>query len=100
MPSKVLKYPGYTPYFYRSEDSTVELDFVLRVKNEIVPVEVKKKKGRTRSLNTVIESEECIKHGLKLSMNNIGFDGRIITLPYFMTFLLKRFLRESDIFGW
>ena len=91
---------GYTPYFYRSEDSTVELDFVLRVKNEIVPVEVKKKKGRTRSLNTVIESEECIKHGLKLSMNNIGFDGRIITLPYFMTFLLKRFLRESDIFGW
>ena len=91
---------GYTPYFYRSEDSTVELDFVLRVKNEIVPVEVKKKKGRTRSLNTVIESEECIKHGLKLSMNNIGFDGRIITSPYFMTFLLKRFLRESDIFGW
>lgn len=95
---EVLVKQGYTPYFYRKEDSTFELDFVLRVKNEIVPIEVKKKKGRTRSLNTVIESEECIKHGIKLSMNDIGFDGKIITLPYFMTFLLKRFLKESDIF--
>lgn len=89
------------PYFYRSKDSTVELDFVIRAKNMIVPIEVKKKNGGTKSLRTLINDKNSpIKKGIKLSLNNIGYDGDIITMPYFLSFFLKRFIKESDIFSW
>ena len=89
------------PYFYKNEDSTIELDFVIRAKNMIVPVEVKKKKGSTKSLRALINDKNCpINKGIKLSLNNIGYDGDIITIPYFLSFLLKRFIKESDIFSW
>jgi hypothetical protein len=37
-----------------------------------------------------------IKHGIKLCGANIGFNGRSYTFPYFLTFLLKRWLREQE----
>lgn len=89
------------PYFYKSKDSTIELDFVIRAKNMIIPIKVKKKKGNTKSLRTLINDKNCpIKKGIKLSLNNIGYDGDIITIPYFLSFLIKRFIKESDIFSW
>ena len=33
---------GYKLYFYKNQDATIELDFVIRVKNEIIPIEVKR----------------------------------------------------------
>lgn len=35
---------GYKIYFHRSNDSTIELDFLLRFNNDILPIEVKAKK--------------------------------------------------------
>ena len=40
-----LKKQGYELCFYRSSDSTIELDFLVRFENEIVPIEVKAKNG-------------------------------------------------------
>lgn len=89
------------PYFYKNQDATIELDFVIRAKNMIVPIEVKKKKGSTKSMRTLINEKNCpINKGIKLSLNNIGYDGDIVTMPYFLSFLLKRFIKESDIFSW
>ena len=36
-----------------------------------------------------------IKYGIKLCNKNIGFNGKIYTFPYFLAFLLKRYLREK-----
>ena len=89
------------PYFYKNQDATIELDFVIRAKNMIIPIEVKKKKGTAKSLRAIIDDKKIpIKKGIKLSLNNIGYDGDIITIPYFLSFLLKRFIKESDIFSW
>ena len=44
--SEALIKSGYDLYFYKSEDATIELDFIIRVKNNIVPIEVKKERGR------------------------------------------------------
>ena len=99
--SEALVKEGYDLHFYRSEDSTIELDFVIRVKNELVPVEVKAKRGRTKSLNAVISNpKNHIHYGVKLSKNNIGFDGKIFTFPYFLSFLLKRFFSVSNQITW
>lgn len=39
-----LNKEGYETYFYRSKDSTIELDFIIRYRDEILPLEVKAKK--------------------------------------------------------
>lgn len=89
------------PYFYKNQDSTIELDFVIRAKNMIVPIEVKKKKGGAKSMRQLIDDKNSpIKKGIKLSLNNIGYDGDIVTMPYFLSFMIKRFIKESDIFSW
>lgn len=82
-------------YFYRSEDSTIEIDFLIETNNRIIPIEVKAKNGRSISLNKVIESNEEIDFGIKLSKQNIGFENKIITIPYAVTFLLKEFLHKE-----
>lgn len=86
-------------FFYKNEDGTRELDFVLRVKNEIVPIEVKAKKGKAVSLSKLMANGE-IHYAIKLSRNNIGFDGKMFTFPYFLTFLLKRYFDEIDKISW
>ena len=49
-------------------------------------------------MKTLIESEKYgdIKWGIKLSMNNIGFENNIYTFPYFCTFLLRDWLKIKD----
>lgn len=99
--SESLISQGYKLYFYKNNDATVELDFVIRSKNEIVPIEVKRNRGRSKSLRAVINDKDInIKKGIKLANQNIGFDGDILTIPYFLSFLIKRFLEESNITSW
>ncbi|MGN0688649.1 MAG: ATP-binding protein [Oscillospiraceae bacterium] len=87
---------GCQLYFYKNERGTLEMDFFMRDADSLIPVEVKANDGATISLNKLIESEKYsdIKYGIKLGYKNIGFNGKFYTFPYFLTFLLKRFLRE------
>ena len=36
-----------------------------------------------------------IKYGIKLCNKNIGFNGQFYTFPYFLTFLIKRWLGKK-----
>lgn len=98
--SEALVKSGYPIYFFKSDDARVELDFLIRVKNEIVPIEVKRTRGKSRSLNLILSSEKNIKHGVKLTSGNIGFTGNIFTFPYSLAFLLKRFFDKTDYIKW
>lgn len=86
---------GYSLYYYKREDSSLEEDFFIRDINNLIPVEVKANGGKSQSMKTLIESEKYgdIKWGIKLSMNNIGFENNVYTFPYFCTFLLKEWLQ-------
>lgn len=88
---------GYKLYFYKNEKGTIEMDFFVRDKDSLIPVEVKANDGATISLNNLIDSEKYkdIKYGIKLGYKNIGFNGKFYTFPYFLTFLLKRYLKEK-----
>ncbi len=98
--SEALIKQGYDLFFYKTKDATVELDFVIRVKNEIIPIEVKSNRGRSKSLNTIMNTNSAIKYGVKLTHNNIGYSENKFTFPYFLTFLLKRFFKENNIITW
>lgn len=89
---------GYQLYFFRNEKGTLEMDFFVRDADSLIPVEVKANNASTPSLNTLIERDSFsdIQYGIKLANKNIGFNGKFYTFPYFLTFLLKRFLREKQ----
>ena len=73
------------------------MDFLLRDKNSLVPIDVKATDGSTISLNNMINSKyKDIKYGIKLCNKNIGFNGKFYTFPYFLTFLLKKYLSEKE----
>lgn len=88
---------GYGLYYYKNSKSTIEMDFFVRDANSLIPVEVKANDKATPSLNNLItkDSFKDIHYGIKLCNKNIGFNGKFYTFPYFCTFLLKRFIRES-----
>ena len=88
---------GYNLYFYKNEKGTIEMDFFVRDKDSLIPVEVKANDNATISLNNLIDSDKYkdIKYGIKLGCKNIGFNGKFYTFPYFQTFLLKKYLKEN-----
>lgn len=88
---------GYNLYFYKNEKGTIEMDFFVRDKDSLIPVEVKANDNATISLNNLIDSDKYkdIKYGIKLGYKNIGFNGKFYTFPYFLTFLLKKYLKEN-----
>lgn len=88
---------GYDLYFYKNEKGTLEMDFFIRDKDSLIPVEVKANDNATVSLNNLIDGDNYkdIKYGIKLCNKNIGFNGKFYTFPYFMAFLLKRCLKNK-----
>lgn len=97
MVGDMLVKQGYQLYFYRNEKSTLEMDFFVRDANTLIPVEVKAMDGATVSLNKMVEDDKFsdIKYGIKFGYKNIGFNGKFYTFPYFLAFLLKKFLKEK-----
>ena len=91
--AEALVKSGYKLYYYRKDSGTLEEDFFLRTASNLVPVEVKAKNGNSKSLRALISSDKYsdIEFGFKLSANNIGYQDKIYTFPYFCTFLLKKY---------
>lgn len=89
---------GYLLFFYKNEKSTLEMDFFVRDANSLIPIEVKANDNATISLNNLIDKKvyKDINYGIKLCNKNIGFNGKFYTFPYFLTFLIKRFLSEKN----
>ena len=79
------------PLYYFHKDSGLEIDFVTKDKDEITLIEVKASTGNTKSAKTILKNkdvynaEKCI----KLSENNIGVVEDLITIPYYLTFMIE-----------
>ena len=95
--SDMLVKEGYNLYFYKDDSKKIEMDFMIRDKDSLIPIEVKANNNATISLNNLINNNlyKDIKYGIKLCNKNIGFNGKFYTFPYFLTFLLKRYLKEK-----
>ena len=75
--------------YYYSKNSGLELDFVIELYNNIIPLEVKATDGRAKSLKEVITNAKYnVSKAIKLSSKNIGFSNNIINIPYYLTFIL------------
>lgn len=79
----ILAKRGEELYYYKKEDSTLEIEFILERECKLVPVEVKARKGSTRSLNELLKMDN-IERGYKLTAQNTGVVEKKITLPLYM----------------
>lgn len=88
---------GYRLFYYHSDKPALEMDFFIRDADSLIPVEVKANDGATPSLNRLLNDDKYndVKYGIKLGYRNIGCNGKCYTFPYFLTFLLRRFVAES-----
>ena len=97
MTAEALKKQGMGLYFYRSKDTRTELDFLIRIRNNIVPLEIKTGRSQARSLNAVILDNKIpdVTYGMKFTGNNIGAENRQFTYPYFCLFVINDLLKNQ-----
>ncbi|MBR0303493.1 MAG: ATP-binding protein [Clostridia bacterium] len=79
-------------YYYR-KDSGLEVDFVTRYKGGATLIEVKAKTGDVKSSKTIINHPEKynVSGVIKFGDYNVGRNGKMLTLPLYMEFLLNEY---------
>ena len=87
---------GYDLRYYKKENSTLQEEFFVRSKDDLVPIEVKAGNNNAKSLSVLIRSAEYeeIRFGIKLVKGNVGFASGVCTFPRFCAFLIKPFLAQ------
>ena len=77
--------------YYYHKDTGVELDFLIRYRNECVPVECKARSGNAKSLKTVLGHPEKyhVFNAIKFGDHNVGRNDKTLTIPWYMAFLLN-----------
>ena len=76
---------GFPLYFYKNESTRKELDFIIQIDGQVVPIEVKSSAKRASSLSAILKKEKNLTCAYKFADENIGTseDG-IITLPLYL----------------
>lgn len=73
-------------YFYKPTES-LEIEFLIENKDGVIPIEVKAGRAKAISLNTVLENPD-IAYGYKFCSQNVGKEGKKITMPLYMLMFL------------
>ena len=83
-------------YYWHKEQSkgSAEIDYVIQHQSHILPIEVKAgKSGRLKSLH-IFMSEKNSVVGIKISQDNLNFDGKVLSLPLYMIAELTRLIGD------
>ncbi len=76
------------PLFYWKNENTAELDFVVQIAGEVIPVEVKKgQRTKSTSLNMFMKQYKC-KYAIRISGKNLGFENYIKSVPLYAVWCL------------
>ena len=83
----MLERKGIPLYYFKNEEGSREVEFMVERDGGIVPVEVKASNGSTLSLNEVLEKPQ-VSYGYKFVDGNIGVSGKKTTLPHYMAMFI------------
>jgi predicted AAA+ superfamily ATPase len=73
---------------YWNSDGKAEVDFVLQLDRNVVPIEVKKGlHNRSKSLGVFMEKYKS-EYAIRISKKNFGFDNQIKSVPLYATFCI------------
>ena len=76
-----------TPYYYKAEHNSQEIEFLLEENGAVVPVEVKAHRGKTVSLNA-FQDQYHPPFAYKLVAGNAGEKDAKVTVPLYMAMFL------------
>lgn len=75
--------------YYWTSKSDAEIDFITRIGNEIVPIEVKASiNNKSKSLNVYINKFNP-QYSIRITQKNFGFENNIKSVPLYATFCIK-----------
>lgn len=83
-------------YFWNREkpSSMAEVDFITTVGTQIIPIEVKAgATGQLKSLHLLMH-EKNFKLGIRVSQNPLSYDGKILSIPFYMVGEISRLVAE------
>ena len=76
------------PLYYWKNDNTAELDFVLQLNGQVIPVEVKKgNRTKSISMNMFMKKYNC-RYAIRISKKNFGFENNIKSVPLYAVFCI------------
>ena len=78
---------GYPLYYFKRDDSSSEVEFLIEKECSVVPIEVKSKKGSTSSLDTLLKKDD-VELGYKIVDGNLGISEKKKTIPHYMTMFI------------
>lgn len=85
--AQTLKVKGYPLYYYEN-NSKAEIDFLLNIEDEIIPVEVKASTNTTsKSLSSYMKKYNP-KYAIRISSKNFGFNNNIKSIPLYAVHLI------------
>lgn len=87
---------GYKLFYWRGKGDS-EFEFVIESESSIIPIDVKKSKGKLNSLDK-FKDHNKLNYAVKISKNNYGYDieNKILTIPfYFLPFFLSE-LKDKE----
>ena len=83
----ILSKSSHKLHYYRTDNGSVEIEFLITKDAQIIPIEVKAGNGSTISLNTLLEKTD-IPYGYKLISGNVGVNGKKIVMPLYMAMFI------------
>lgn len=69
-----------------------EIDFVIQNKNKIIPIEVKSGKSVNNTSLTKYNEKFANEKSIRLSLNNLKFDGKILNIPLYLIEFMDKFI--------
>lgn len=82
-------------FWAREGHGAAEVDYVVRIGSQIVPIEVKAgATGRLRSLQRFLEEKRC-PLGVRISQHPLACHGKILSIPLYLVSELPRLLSSS-----
>mgnify|MGYP004535673649 CR=1 FL=1 len=69
-----------------------EIDFMIQNKNKIIPIEVKSGKSVNNTSLTKYNEKFANEKSIRLSLNNLKFDGKILNIPLYLIEFMDKFI--------
>ena len=81
--------------YYWNENNQNEIDFIVRLKNKIIPIEVKSSThNKSQSLKSFVSKHKS-PYSIRISAKNFGIENGIKSVPLYAVFMIRR--KESHV---
>jgi uncharacterized protein len=87
-------YQNRSLLFWEKEKSEAEVDFVMTIDSQIIPIEVKAgSTGRLHSLQNFLEVKK-VSFGIRISEMPLSFHHRILSVPFYLVHAIERLVKN------